>query len=82
MWPNPEFPADLVRFTEKILNEKNLFFLQCIIIHFILLILAVHQNIVALVPINRNLHERFDLKKYTSSRVSLKPDPAIWGLDL
>ena len=26
MWPNPEFPADLVRFTEKILNEKNLFF--------------------------------------------------------
>lgn len=51
---------DLFILTEEILNEKNLFFLQCIIIHFILLILAVHQNIVALVPINRNLHERFD----------------------
>ena len=22
MWPNPEFPADLVTFTEEILNEK------------------------------------------------------------
>ena len=22
MWPNPQFPADLVTFTEEILNEK------------------------------------------------------------
>ena len=22
MWPNPQFPADLVKFTEKILNGK------------------------------------------------------------
>ena len=22
MWPNPQFPADLVLFTEEILNEK------------------------------------------------------------
>ena len=22
MWPNPQFPADLVKFTEDILNEK------------------------------------------------------------
>ena len=24
MWPNPQFPADLVTFTEKILNRKCL----------------------------------------------------------
>ena len=22
MWPNPQFPADLVTFTEEIINEK------------------------------------------------------------
>ena len=22
MWPNPQFPADLITFTEEILNEK------------------------------------------------------------
>ena len=22
MWPNPQFPADLVKFTEEIFNEK------------------------------------------------------------
>ena len=25
MWPNPQFPADLVTFTEEILNGKLLF---------------------------------------------------------
>ena len=25
MWPNPQFPADLVTFTEKILNQKLFF---------------------------------------------------------
>ena len=25
MWPNPQFPADLVTFTEEILNEKLYF---------------------------------------------------------
>ena len=28
MWPNPQFPADLVTFTEEILNGK-LVLLQC-----------------------------------------------------
>ena len=28
MWPYPEFPADLVTFTEEILNEKLYFFEQ------------------------------------------------------
>ena len=25
MWPNPQFPADLVTFTEEIFNEKHYF---------------------------------------------------------
>ena len=25
MWPNPQFPADLVKFTEEIFNEKRHF---------------------------------------------------------
>ena len=29
MWPNPQFPADLVTFTEEILNRKLHFFVQC-----------------------------------------------------
>ena len=29
MWPNPHFPADLVTFTEEILNGKLRFFVQC-----------------------------------------------------
>ena len=29
MWPNPQFPADLVTFTEEILNGKLRFFVQC-----------------------------------------------------
>ena len=29
MWPNPQVPADLVTFTEEILNEKLHFFVQC-----------------------------------------------------
>ena len=28
MWPNPQFPADLVTFTEEILNGKLHFFVQ------------------------------------------------------
>ena len=28
MWPNSQFPADLVTFTEEILNEKLHFFVQ------------------------------------------------------
>ena len=28
MWPNPQFPVDLVAFTEEILNEKLHFFIQ------------------------------------------------------
>ena len=28
MWPNPQFPADLVTFTEEILNGKLPFFVQ------------------------------------------------------
>ena len=30
MWPNPQFPADLVAFAEEILNEK-LHFLYCVV---------------------------------------------------
>ena len=30
MWPNPQFPADLVTFTGEILNEKLLLFVQCL----------------------------------------------------
>ena len=26
MWPNPQFPADMVTFTEEILNGKLFFF--------------------------------------------------------
>ena len=29
MWPNSQFPADLVTFTEEILNGKLQFFEQC-----------------------------------------------------
>ena len=29
MWPNPQFPADLVAFTEEILNGKLYFFVKC-----------------------------------------------------
>ena len=29
MWPNPQFPADLVTFTEEILNKKLHFFAEC-----------------------------------------------------
>ena len=29
MWTNPQFPADLVTFTEEIFNEKLHFFAQC-----------------------------------------------------
>ena len=29
MWQNPQFPADLVTFTEEILNEKFYLFVQC-----------------------------------------------------
>ena len=29
MWPNPQFPGDLVTFTEEILNGKLHFFVQC-----------------------------------------------------
>ena len=29
MWPNPHFPADLVSFSEEILNENFHFFLNC-----------------------------------------------------
>ena len=25
MWPNPQFPADLVTFTEEILNQNSFF---------------------------------------------------------
>ena len=28
MWPNPQFPADLVTFTEEILNNGNVHFLR------------------------------------------------------
>ena len=28
MWPNPQFPADLVKLTEEILNGKTSFFVQ------------------------------------------------------
>ena len=31
MWPNPQFPADLVTFTEEIRNGKLRFFVQCVI---------------------------------------------------
>ena len=31
MWPNPQFSADLVTFTEEILNGKLHFFVQCMI---------------------------------------------------
>ena len=31
MWPNPQFPADLVTFSEEIFNGKLHFFVQCII---------------------------------------------------
>ena len=31
MWPNLEFPVDLVTFTEKILNGKLYFFVQCVL---------------------------------------------------
>ena len=31
MWPKPQFPADLVIFTEEILNEKLHYFVQCTI---------------------------------------------------
>ena len=30
MWPNPQFPADLVTSTEEILNGKPHFFVQCL----------------------------------------------------
>ena len=26
MWPNPQFPADMIKFAEEILNEKRLFY--------------------------------------------------------
>ena len=29
MWPNPQETADLVKFTEEILNAKLYFFVQC-----------------------------------------------------
>ena len=29
MLPKPQFPADLVTFTEEILNGKTLFFVEC-----------------------------------------------------
>ena len=29
MWPNPQFPTDLVAFNEEILNGKLHFFVQC-----------------------------------------------------
>ena len=29
MWPDPQIPADLVTFTEEILNRKLHFFVQC-----------------------------------------------------
>ena len=29
MWPDPQFPADLVTFTEEIFNGKLHFFVQC-----------------------------------------------------
>ena len=29
MWPNPQFPADLVTFTEEILNRKLPIFVRC-----------------------------------------------------
>ena len=35
MWPNPQFPADLVTFTEEILNEK--FHFLCSDLFFIIL---------------------------------------------
>ena len=28
MWPNPQFPVDLITFTEEILNEKFHFFVE------------------------------------------------------
>ena len=31
MWPNPQFPADLVTFTKEILNGKLHFFVQCLL---------------------------------------------------
>ena len=35
MWPNPHFPADLVTFTEEILNRK---------LHFLCSVLSVRGN--------------------------------------
>ena len=37
MWANPQFPANLVTFTEEIPNGKLNFFVQCIILfsHFV-----------------------------------------------
>ena len=33
MWPNPQFPADLVTFTEKVLNEKLHFSYSAVLNH-------------------------------------------------
>ena len=32
MWPNPQFAADLVTFTEEIIDEKTLFLVQCMLL--------------------------------------------------
>ena len=34
MWPNVQFPTDLVTFTEEILNGKLNFFVKCVIGHY------------------------------------------------
>ena len=49
MWPNPQFPADLVTFTEEILNGK-LHFLWGVIFSFLFIIfidfLSVKSNLI------------------------------------
>ena len=45
MWPNPKFPADLVTFTEEIVNEKLHFLCSGICSFFILLFFPTKQKL-------------------------------------
>ena len=44
MWPNPQFPADMVKFTEEILNEKLYFSVQCLVPFSFFPALGLHRN--------------------------------------
>ena len=82
MWPNPQIPADLVTFTEEILNGKLDFFVQWVMLVLILIDvehLFLTLKKVRIVKVSSDSHQSI---KKSSSKTSNFPLPlnSIWKI--